>query len=126
LVSESYWKRFFQNAGIEDMVKDIKDPDIIEIITPSASTLDAYEKYDTVVNAFEYLRYPGMPNVRKIDTSKDNILKKLDQKYPLIDALNAWNLKKRGVTHLVKYFNLIHEESQPASNMVISGNKISN
>lgn len=112
LVSESYWKRFLDNAGIDRLVKSIKDPDIIEIITPSAKTMEDYERYETVVNAFEYLRYPGMPAVRTIDTSQDKILTKLDKKYPLVDALNAWNLKQRGVTHLVKYFNLIHEESK--------------
>lgn len=112
LVSGSYWKRFLDNSGITEMVKDVKDPDIIEIITPSDKTLADYERYETVVNAFEYLRFHGMPVVRKIDTSKDNILLKLDQKYPLVDALNAWNLKQRGVTHLVKYFNMIHGESK--------------
>lgn len=111
-VSESYWRRFLDNAGISQMVKDIKDPDIIEIITPSAKTLEDYERYETVVEAFEYLRFPGMPSVRMIDTSKDGTLTKLDKKYPLVDALNAWNLKQQGVKHLVKYFNMIHEETK--------------
>lgn len=111
-VRESSWHRFLLNAGIDKMIKEVKDPDIIEIITPTAKTLEDHKKFETTTGALEWFRYSGMPYVKHIDTSKDTTVTKLDRKYPLVNSLNAWTLKQTGVKHIVKYLNLIHEESK--------------
>jgi hypothetical protein len=109
-VKESSWHRFLLNSGIDKMVKDVKDPEIIEIITPTSKTLEDYKKYDTTKNALKWFHYHGIPAITYIDTSQDRTVITLNKKYPLVDSLNAWSLKPTGVKHIVKYFNFIHEE----------------
>jgi len=111
-VKESSWHRFLLNAGIDKMIKDVKDPEIIEIITPTAKTLEDYKKFETTTGALECFRYAGMPYVKHIDTSSDATVKHLNIKYPLVESLNAWTLKQRGVVHIVKYLNMVHNESK--------------
>lgn len=111
-VKESSWHRFLLNAGIDKMITDVNDPDIIQIITPSAKTLDDYKKFETTTGALEWFRYSGMPHVKHIDTSQDRTVKLLNQKYPLVESLNAWTLKQRGVKHIVMYLNMVHNESK--------------
>lgn len=111
-VKQSYWHRFLVNAGIDKLVHEVKDPVIVEMITPTAKVLEDYKRFETVTGAFDYLRYAGMPVLSKIDTSKDTTIVGLERKYPLIDALNVWNLKPKTVKHVVKYLNVVHVESQ--------------
>jgi DNA topoisomerase VI subunit B len=111
-VNQSTWKRFLVSSGINDMIDDVKDPAIIEIINPTAKTLEDYERFETVTGAFECFRFPGMGGIKSIDITKDKTVEKLDAKYPLVSALNAWSLKRNGVKHVVKYLNMVHEDSK--------------
>jgi hypothetical protein len=53
-----------------------------------------------------------MGGIKSIDITKDKTVEKLDAKYPLVSALNAWSLKRNGVKHVVKYLNMVHEDSK--------------
>lgn len=110
-VKQSYWHRFLVNAGIDKLIHEVKDPVIVEMITPTAKTLEDYKRFETVTGAFDYLHYYGMPVLNKIDVSKDTTVATLEKKYPLIDSLNVWSLKPKTVRHVVKYMNVVHEES---------------
>jgi hypothetical protein len=39
-------------------------------------------------------------------------VRSLNAKYPLVESLNAWSLKQTGVKHIVKYLNMVHNESK--------------
>lgn len=111
-LNQSYWHRFLINSGIDKMVGDLKDPEIVHMIEPTKKTLDEYAHYQKIKAAVEAFRYPGVLfTVMSIDTSSVKTLDQLDKKYPLISSLNAWSLKPEGVKHIVKYLNMVHEDT---------------
>lgn len=106
------WNRFLTNSGINKHVKNLKDPDLVSILEPDNKGKKGYDEYNTIKNALNYLYNPEMPAVPGIDYSHtQSHIKKLDDKYPLAEAVHVWTLKNKGADHMVKYFNLIHEES---------------
>jgi len=121
-VSQSSWKRFLKNTGIDRTITEVKDPDIIKIISPAKATVEAYKLLEYRRGAMKYFMYENMPLIPSIEL-RNGAVNALDRKYPLIDSLNTWTLKRPAVTHIIKYFNLIHEEQTKASG--IYGNKIS-
>lgn len=115
-VAQSGWKRFLRDTGLDKMVQDLKDTAIVEIIKPTQATKDAYDKYIEAAQAVNYLLPTGELSFDAIGTT--NVTAELDRKYPLIDSINTWSLDKRGQSHIVKYLNLIHEESLATSSTV--------
>lgn len=110
-VAQSSWKRFLTSSGVDRHIKEVKDPEIIEIINPPQTAIDAYEKFENTKAAMNYFAYRGMPAVPYIDiSSASKVVTALDKKYPLVNSVNTWNLDKVATKHMVKYFNLIHEE----------------
>lgn len=115
-VRQSSWTRFLTSTGLSKHIKDIKDPEIVQIISPSQATLDEYEKYEKTIGAMRYFSCANGPLVPTIDYTTSNravnrVVKSLDAKYPLVGAINSWSLDENGVRHMVKYFNVIHTET---------------
>jgi Histidine kinase-, DNA gyrase B-, and HSP90-like ATPase len=108
-VASSGWKRFLKDTGLDKMVTTLKDETIVQIIEPTPATKTAYAKYLTAAKAQNYFQPMGEAPFDAIGTT--NVTKELDRKYPLIDAINTWSLDTKGQAHIVKYLNLIHEES---------------
>ena len=119
-VNQSYWHRFLINAGIDKLVTELKDPEIVHMVQPTKKTLDDYEHYQSVRDTYEAFRSPNLTALPPIDTSKVTTLVHLDRKYPLIGSLNVWSLKENIVKHLVKYLNIVHEESLVAASSKVA------
>lgn len=110
-LERSAWRGFLTGVSASKSRAKVVDPDIVEIITPPQSRIDAFEKYQTVRETARYFSYPGMgslPSIGWADATKAT--KALDQKYPLINAINLWNLDDKHFDHIVRYFNMIHED----------------
>jgi phosphohistidine swiveling domain-containing protein len=113
-VALTRWKRFLVNTGIDKKLSHIKDTKIAEVIVPAQSTLDQYDVFNASLKALSYFRYNAHWNLPTIDTANlGDLTETLDKKYPLVGALDTWRLDTDGVDHLIKYFNVIHEESTP-------------
>jgi hypothetical protein len=114
VLENSSWKRFLSNNRMSKRKALIKDPDLLEVVEPPKARVDAFKKYEGVREAALYFAYTGMnslPTVGWTDQSVDT--KALDRKYPLVNVMNAYQLNDTHCDHIVKYFNMVHEESQP-------------
>jgi hypothetical protein len=115
VVAESSWKRFLTSSGLDVHLSEIKDEAIIEIISPSKDTLEAYKRFETTCDAIRYFYHPQGPSIPSINYAamqRINTINTLDRKYPLVSSVNSWNMETSAKKHMVKYFNLIHEEHQ--------------
>lgn len=122
-VAQSSWARFLKSTGIDKMIKDVADPEIIEIISPDQAVIDSYKTYEDTKVALKYFDHNGMPMIPQIPYTQINkAVETLDKKYPLVNSLNTWSLDKSGVKHIVKYFNMIHEEHQVKKPLVMHFN----
>lgn len=113
-IAQTSWKRFLLNTGLDKKLDKIKDEKITEVITPSKKVTDDYNAFNNALNALKYFRYIAHWQLPSIETvTVTNVTEPLNKKYPLVDSINTWNLNTAGVEHLVKYFNMVHEESTP-------------
>ena len=111
-VKQSGWKKFLSSTGIDAKIDSVKDTKLKEIIVPTQAVLDAYERHEFLQNISSYFAYAGEPkvptiNYKYIDTTA---IEALDAKYPLVNSINTWNLDEKGVDHIIKYLNFIHDE----------------
>ena len=123
-VEQSAWKRFLTNSRMQRSTVKIKDPAILEIVQPPKARVEAFQKYETAratANYFDYPAMPAMPHVGYSDVSVTT--KALDKKYPLVNSISVYTLNDIQADHIVKYFNMVHEEQTKANG--IYGNKIS-
>lgn len=110
-VSTSSWRSFLVNSGINKMIQKIEDPNIVEILSPSKDITVDYQKYTDLRDALNFFRTSGMMPRPMIESEKDQqFIDALDEKYPLMDAINVWSLDGEASEHMVKYFNVIHKE----------------
>lgn len=110
-VSDSSWKRFLVNSGISNLIHKIKDPDIRKILAPQQSTLDQFEKYNEHRSALSYFSNYNMPVIPSLDMSgATDHVEELNNRYPLVETVNIWQLNGTKAEHMVKYFNAVHEE----------------
>lgn len=110
-IANSGWKNFLTSTGVAKQIDDLKDPEIVKIIKPRADILKSYQKYEIGREALRYLSFHGSPMLPSIPyMNGDTLTGALDKKYPLINHIQTWNLKKEGVDHIVKYLNHIHED----------------
>lgn len=113
-ITQTSWKRFLLNSGLDKKLDKIKDESIVEVITPSKKVIDDYNAFNLALKALSYFRYNAhwqLPNIETVVVN--NVTDPLDRKYPLVGAINTWHLEPDSVDHLVKYFNMVHEESTP-------------
>lgn len=115
-VAQSGWKRFLKDTGIDKMIKDLKDTRIVEIIEPTPATKTAYRDYQSAAKAQNYLQPIGEGQFDAI--GQTNATAELDRKYPLINSINTWSLDTKGQKHIVKYLNMIHEDTLAVSSAV--------
>ncbi len=113
VVAQSSWKRFLTSSGLDKHISEIKDEAIIEIISPSKDTLEAYKRFETTCEAIRYFNHnqaPSVPSIHYAAMQSVHTINTLDKKYPLVSAVNSWNMESTAKKHMVKYLNLIHEE----------------
>jgi hypothetical protein len=110
-LKSGFWKRFVQGSGLDKRVAQINDSRVKEIIEPTPDSVTAYEKYNKVARAFSFLSFYKLKVTLEIDEAKaQNVTDELDRKYPLITCLDPY--KVTAVDHLVKYINMVHEETE--------------
>ena len=107
----SSWQRFLTNSGINKHISKIKDPEIVEILQPNKAVEDDFAKYIFRRKALHYFYNHDMGAVPMLSPYDAKFIEALDKKYPLMGAMHVWTLKDRGTDHMVKYFNMIHEEA---------------
>lgn len=110
-VENSAWKSFLTNRVVSRQRVKIEDPAIVSVINPPKERVEAYQKFEITRQAAMYFAHPNMPNIPGlgyVDTTAATAI--LDKKYPLVKAINVYQLGDQHVEHIVKYFNLIHKE----------------
>lgn len=112
-LSKSGWRRFLKDTGLERLIGDIKDTNIVHIVKPEAHVMKAYEDYITASDALGYFGYHNITRPTHLLDEKsaaDPVTKALDTKYPLIGSINTWSLTPTRQKHIIKYLNAVHEE----------------
>lgn len=112
-VARSNWKVFLENTGIDARINEVKDEKLVAIIKPPQRIIDVYRKYELIHDTLRYFDYVGKKNLRHSEyLPYDRAgIDALDKKYPLIGAISTWSVDPVGAEHIIKYLNLIHEET---------------
>lgn len=108
----SRWFHFLTNSGVDDLIANVQDPDIVQIISPKPEVIKAHDELVVRRETFKYFRHVSSPSMPELLNHADAAaIDKLDRKYPLVKSLNVWSLEGKGVNHIVKYFNMVHMDT---------------
>lgn len=111
-INNSGWKSFMTATGLDKIVSKIKDNSVRQIIEPDQSTVDAYNEITSIRSALNYVSYYRDNSKLDLDSKLDrNVTADLDKKYPLVKALDKYNVGT-ATDHLVVYMNAVHEQSK--------------
>jgi len=114
-ILSSGWRSFMISSGLDKRVNDINDSKGKEIIAPEKTTVESYNKILHMKRVLNYLYFYKVNHMVNLDLDLDTQpTKELDKKYPLVAALDKYEVGN-ATDHVVKYLNLIHEETDAVS-----------
>jgi hypothetical protein len=119
-INNSGWKSFLSTTGLDKVIDKIKDDAVRNVIDPDKAVVAKYEKFIDTKSALNFAKYfVHDSNLRDLDldekTAGVDVTADLDKKYPLIDALDKYEIGDHQLDHLVKYLNVVHEESESSA-----------
>ncbi|UDL16819.1 hypothetical protein SEA_ATUIN_154 [Arthrobacter phage Atuin] len=101
----SNWSAVFKKIGA-DLTKEVADDTIVSLATPADHVKDAIIKIKSTYNHLVNIKsYYDLSKIEEISDSA--LIDDLDQKYPLVSALDRWQRAEIPSDHIVAYINSV-------------------
>lgn len=101
----SNWSGVFKSIG-DDLTKQLADDTIASLVSPAQHVKDAIVKIKSMRTHLAAVKYTNyLPTIEGVDNTK--LIKDLDNKYPLVSALDRWQREKVPADHIVSYINSV-------------------